>query len=118
MVTPLPIDIKEESGRTFSIEVGRYDAEKQWIMFPLIQGSPKKKMAPQAHKEVSKDGAFSLTNMKWEERENFQAGNYILKIVDCTEQIEKLPSIEISLLILSIEEEKEKKEAKAKAPKK
>lgn len=77
MVTPSPIDLKEESGRTFSIEVGKNDADKQWIMLPLIQGSQKKKMVPQAHKEVSKDGSFSLINMKWEERENFQAGNYI-----------------------------------------
>jgi hypothetical protein len=83
----------------------------------LIQGSPKKKML--VHKELSKEGSFTLSNLRWEDRESFHAGQYLIKVVDSTECVDPVEKIEIPIMIISQEEEKEvKKEAKAKQPKK
>ena len=71
------------------------------------------------HKELSKEGNFTFTNLRWEDRENFRAGQYLIRILDSTECVDPVDKIEIPIMIISQEEEKEvKKEAKTKQPKK
>lgn len=116
-ITPAPVEVKQESGRQFLLEIGKYSEEKAWIGFPLLQGSPKKKSV--AHKEQSKEGSLLVSNIKWEEKDSFKAGMYSIKVVDTTECSDPIPSVELPIMIIAQEEEKEvKKEAKAKAPKK
>ena len=115
-ITPPPVEVTQESGRQFITEIGKYNEAKEWVGFPLIQGSPKKKMV--VHKELSKDGNFTLSNLKWEDRESFHAGQYVIRVIDSTECVDPVDKIEIPIMIISQEEEKEvKKEAKAKLPK-
>jgi hypothetical protein len=111
------VEVTQESGRQFITEIGKYNETKEWVGFPLIQGSPKKKMT--VHKELSKEGSFTLSNLKWEDRENFRAGQYVIRVLDSTECVNPVGKIEMPILIISQEEEKEvKKEAKGKQPKK